>query len=182
MTATAQAPEIITGLGALPRRGGGPARRILRFARRNPLGAFGAFLVLCFLLMAILAPSLAPYKPTAHVARPLLPPSSAHLLGTNASGNDVLSRVIAGSQISLTLSITVVLIHIVLGTSLGLVAGYFQGPADYLIQRTGEIYSAFPGLIALLLIVSLLGTPRTTGGNLFTIAWELRNLIFAFSI
>lgn len=94
----------------------------------------------------------------------------------------MLSRVIAGAQISLTVSFAVVLIHVMLGTLLGLISGYYQGPVDYAIQRSGEIWSAFPGLIALLLIVSLLGTPRTTGGNLLTIAWDLRNLIFAFSI
>jgi len=123
-----------------------------------------------------------PYSPTETVARPLLAPSHAHLFGTDASGDDVLSRVIAGAQISLTISFAVVFIHLMLGTTLGMISGYYQGTIDYVIQRSGEVWSAFPGLIALLLIVSLLGTPRTTGGNLIQIGWDMRNLIFAFSI
>jgi len=105
-----------------------------------------------------------------------------HYLGTDSLGQDVFSRVLQGSQISLVVAITVVTIYVVLGTSLGLLAGYFQGAVDYIIQRSGEIWTAFPGLVALLLIVSILGTPNSTGGNLFTIAWDLRNLIFALSI
>ena len=104
------------------------------------------------------------------------------ILGTDASGQDVFSRVIQGAQISLVVALTVTLIHLVLGTALGLIAGFFQGPVDYVIQRTGEVWNAFPQFIAPLLIVSVLGTPRTTGGNLITIGWDLRNLIFAFSI
>jgi peptide/nickel transport system permease protein len=87
-----------------------------------------------------------------------------------------------GSQISLAVAMAVTAINVTLGTLLGLIAGYFQGPLDYLIQRSGEVWSAFPQLIALLLIVSILGTPHTTGGNLLSIAWDLRNLIFAFTI
>src|SRR5262249_36456923 len=103
-------------------------------------------------------------------------------LGTDSTGQDVLSRVLQGSQISLAIALAVVSINVTLGTFLGLFAGYFQGPIDYLIQRSGEVWEAFPQLFALLMIVSLLGTPHTTGGNLLSIAWDLRNLVFAFTI
>ncbi|MGH2586383.1 MAG: ABC transporter permease, partial [Dehalococcoidia bacterium] len=135
------------------------------------------------------APLITPFDATKSVGRLLEPPLTVdprtgdrYWLGTDATGQDVLSRVMQGSQISLAVAFSVVVINIVLSTFLGLVAGYFQGPVDYVIQRSGEVWSAFPQLIALLLIVSVLGTPHTTGGNLFTIAWDLRNLIFAFSI
>ncbi len=160
---------------------------VLNLARRKPLGAFGALLVLFFIFSAVFSPMIVPYDPSRSVDRPLLAPSGDHFLGTDSIGRDVFSRVLAGSQISLALAFTVVVIYAVMGTLLGLIAGYFQGPIDYVIQRSGEVWSAFPGLIALLLIVSLLGPPHTEGSQkgpfgVFTIAWDLRNLVFAFSI
>jgi peptide/nickel transport system permease protein len=177
----------ITAGRALPRRSFrqtavGASGRLLNFARRKPLGAFGLALVFGFLFIALFSPLLAPYDARRSVALPLLSPSSAHWLGTDAQGQDVLSRVLVGSQISLAVGFTVAMIQVGFSTSLGMIAGYFQGPLDYVIQRSGEIWSAFPYLIALLLIVSLLGPPQTQGGNLLTIAWDMRNLIFAFSL
>lgn len=154
----------------------------LRLARRKPLGAFGAMLVVMFLFLALFSPLFVPYSPRESVDLPLLRPSSAHWLGTDALGQDVFSRVTVGSQISLAIGFTVVFVYTVLSTLLGLLAGYFQGPVDYLIQRSGEIWSAFPYLVALLLVVSILGAPTTSGGNLVTIAWDMRNLVFAFCI
>lgn len=182
MATTATVPELAFDFDPRAGRSKNPAARMLRLARKRPLGFAGFTLVAAFLVMAIFAPLLVPYSPTETVARPLLAPSGAHLFGTDSSGNDVLSRVIAGAQISLTISFSVVIIHLILGTALGMISGYYQGTVDYVIQRSGEVWSAFPGLIALLLIVSLLGTPRTTGGNLIQIGWDMRNLIFAFSI
>jgi peptide/nickel transport system permease protein len=165
-------------LGAAAHRASG----IARFARRKPLGAFGAALVLVFLVMALVAPSIVPHNPRETVAPPLQAPSRAHLLGTDANGFDVLSRVVVGSQISLAVGFAVVVINVAFSTVLGMAAGYYQRVIDYVIQRSGEVWSAFPGLIALLLIRSILGPPETDGGNLLTIAWDFRNLIFAFSI
>ncbi len=160
---------------------------VLKYARRKPLGAVGAVLVLAFILIAVFSPLISPFDATRSVDRPLLAPSAKHLLGTDAVGKDVFSRVLVGSQISLALAFTVVAINVTCSTLLGLIAAYFQGPLDYIIQRSGEIWSAFPGLIALLLIVSLLGSPHTSGPNhgvlsVFVVAWQLRNLVFAFSI
>ncbi len=155
---------------------------LLRYARRKPLGAFGAGLVVLFLFVAVFSPVIAPYNARDSVDSSLLAPSSKHFLGTDAVGQDVLSRVLVGSQISLAVGFSVTLIHVVFSTVLGLAAGYFQGPVDYIIQRSGEVWSSFPGLIALMLIVSVLGTPNTEGGNLLTIMWDMRNLIFAFSL
>ncbi|MCL4231880.1 MAG: ABC transporter permease [Dehalococcoidia bacterium] len=155
---------------------------LLRFVRAQPLGSFGAVLVIVFVLMAVFAPLLAPYDPRRSVDQPLLSPGGDHLLGTDAIGQDVLSRVIVGSQISIAIAVSVVLVNVTLSTLFGLWSGYFQGPVDYLIQRSGEVWVAFPGLIALLLIVAVLGPPSTEGGNLLTIVWDMRKLIFAFSI
>ena len=154
----------------------------LKYARRKPLGAFGAMLVGLFVVIAVFSPMIAPYNARESVDASLKSPGWDHLLGTDAMGQDVLSRVLVGSQISLAVGFSVTIINVSLSTLLGLLAGYFQGPVDYIIQRSGEVWSAFPGLIALMLIVSILGTPSTEGGNLLTIAWDMRNLIFAFSL
>jgi peptide/nickel transport system permease protein len=166
-----------------------PLGSLLRFARKKPLGFIGLIIVFGFICLAVVAPAITPFDATRSVGRPLQSPGTVDprtgktfVLGTDATGQDVLSRVMQGSQISLAVAFTVIAINVGLGTLLGLLAGYFQGPVDYVIQRSGEVWSAFPQLIALLLIVSVLGTPHTTGGNLFTIAWDLRNLIFAFTI
>ncbi|MEX1022435.1 MAG: ABC transporter permease [Dehalococcoidia bacterium] len=163
-------------------RGGAAFRGVGNFAYRYPLGTFGLVLVIGFLLLSLVAPLLAPYDARSSVALPLLSPSLDHWLGTDANGRDVFSRVIVGSQISLAVGVSVTLVNVVLSTLLGLLAGYYQGPVDYVIQRSGEIWSAFPGLVALLLIVAILGSPATSGGNPITIAWDMRNLIFALSI
>jgi peptide/nickel transport system permease protein len=160
---------------------------VVKFVRSKPLGAFGAGLVLFFVFMAVFSPFIAPYDATRSVDRPLLSPSSDHFLGTDAVGKDVFSRVLVGSQISLAIAFSVVAINVTLSTTLGLLAGYFQGPMDYVIQRSGEVWSAFPGLIALLLIVSLLGSPYTEGARkdvlgIFQIMWDMRNIVIAFSI
>jgi peptide/nickel transport system permease protein len=122
------------------------------------------------------------HDPTKTIAPPLLAPSGEYWFGTDAVGRDVLSRTIAGSQISLAVAMTVITINVVLSTILGLWAGYYLGVVDYVIQRSGEIWSAFPFLIALLLIITLLGPPSTGSGNFFLVSWDLRNLIFAFSL
>jgi peptide/nickel transport system permease protein len=158
------------------------ARAVLSYIRRKPLGAFGGFLVLSFVFIAIFSPVIAPHDARRSVGSSLQAPSSEHILGTDAIGQDVLSRVLVGSQISLSVGFSVVIINIAISTILGMWAGYYQGVVDYVIQRSGEIWSAFPGLVALLLIVSILGSPHTEGGNLLTIAWDMRNLIFAFSL
>lgn len=157
-------------------------RTSIKYARRQPLGAFGIILVAFFVIIAIFSPWITPYEATKSVAPPLLAPSSDHWFGTDAVGRDVLSRTIAGSQISLAVAFTVITINVVLSTLLGLWAGYYLGVVDYVIQRSGEIWSAFPFLIALLLIITLLGPPSTGSGNFFLVSWELRNLIFAFSL
>lgn len=189
MSTTAAALDDARILGQVKRPRRSRLSRFLRFARRKPLGFLGLVLVAAFFILALVSPFVTPFEARRSVGRPLqqigtVDPKTGKRfwLGTDATGQDVLSRVMQGSQISLAVAFTVVAINVGLGTLLGLIAGYYQGPVDYLIQRSGEVWSAFPQLIALLLIVSVLGTPNTSGGNLLTIAWDLRNLIFAFTI
>ncbi len=182
-----RALDLVAPEGAVPQR---RLRRLVvrnaaavrRFVRRKPLGAFGASLVFLFLFAAAFSPLFVPFDARSSVDAALLGPSFSHWLGTDALGRDVFSRMLVGSQISLAVAFSVVVVYAILSTGLGLLAGYYQGPIDYVIQRSGEIWSAFPYLVALLLIVAILGPPSTRGGNLLTIAWDMRNLVFAFSI
>jgi len=164
-----------------------PARSRLQHVRtlirRHPLGFAGAIIVSAFMFLAVFSPLITPYDATRSVAAPLLSPGGKHILGTDSLGQDIFSRVLQGSQISMAVAFAVMAVNVSLGTTLGLVAGYFQGPVDYAVQRSAEVWTAFPALIALLLIVAVLGPPHTTKtGNLLTTAWQMRNLVLAFSI
>jgi len=153
-----------------------------KFIRTKPLGAFGALLVLGFILIAVFAPVLTRQSPTRGASIPLQSPSAAHWFGTDSLGRDVYSRVVQGSQISLSVGLMVTLITVTVSTLLGIIAGFYGRWPDYLIQRSGEVFSAIPGLILYFLIIAAFGRPQSQGGNLLTIGWDLRVLIFALSL
>ena len=115
-------------------------------------------------LVALLAPLLAPYDPERVFGGSIrVPPawqaggSSMFLLGTDDVGRDILSRIIFGSQTSLAIGLVVVSIAMVVGVVLGVVAGYFRGWVDALIMRIMDIILAFPSLLLALVLVSVLG-------------------------
>jgi peptide/nickel transport system permease protein len=123
-----------------------------------------AAVLLLLVLVAIFAPLLAPYSPikTSPVDR-LLPPffidggSTAHLLGTDTLGRDILSRVIFGARISLSVSLLVILITCSFGTMLGILAGYLGGTTDNVLMRLTDASLAFPGLLLAMLLAVALG-------------------------
>lgn len=129
--------------------------------------ALVAFLILAgIIVVSVLAPFIAPYDPTkGKLSERLLPPSLApsksggfpHLLGTDPQGRDVLSRLIYGGRVSLSVAFSVVLIAGAIGTVLGLLSGYFGGWVDMAIMRLVDIQSSFPGLLVALTFVMVLG-------------------------
>jgi peptide/nickel transport system permease protein len=136
-----------------------------RFRRRlfaNPL-VFVSFLVLlAFILIAAFAPYVAPSDPIRGDLRlRLVPPSAEHLLGTDHQGRDMLSRVIAGSRVALLVGFVAVGIGLVVGGVLGIVAGYFGGWLDVVIMRAMDIILAFPWLLLVIAVVSILGPSLT---------------------
>jgi peptide/nickel transport system permease protein len=143
-------------------RKAGPAWfRSLRRARLAPLGAV---LLVCLLLCAIFAGQLAPYDPNqVQVVNRLRPPlwmeggSLAHPLGTDQVGHDVLSRVIFGARISMLVGVSSVLVSGVIGTLLGLLAGYRRGWPDSVVMRLGEIQLAFPLILLAIAVLAVLG-------------------------
>ncbi|MDQ2912310.1 MAG: ABC transporter permease [Chloroflexota bacterium] len=128
------------------------------FARRNPRILVGGAIIALLLFVAIAAPLVAPYDPKlVDVTSVLLPPSVEHPLGTDDLGRDVLSRVIWGSRISLTVGLIAVTIGFSVGVSLGLIAGYVGGLLDLLAMRAIDTLLAFPALLLAISITAALG-------------------------
>ncbi|HEU4985822.1 MAG TPA: ABC transporter permease, partial [Rhizobiaceae bacterium] len=136
---------------------------------RDKSGFIGFVVILLIVAMAILAPLLAPYDPAAQdVISRLKPPawlangSWAHPLGTDHLGRDVLSRVIWGSRVTLIIGFSVVLLAGTLGVAIGLWAGYAGGRTDSILMRLVDVQVSFPGILLILLIVSIIGPSTMT--------------------
>jgi peptide/nickel transport system permease protein len=143
-----------------PVRAAPPLRaRMWRTLRRMRLAALGAGILLVTAFVAVFAPWVAPHDPAAvSLADRLLPPGSPdHLLGTDALGQDVLSRVIYGARVSLVVGITAVAISSLLGVTLGLLAGFYGKLIDDVIMRVGEVQLAFPTIILYVAVMAVLG-------------------------
>lgn len=116
----------------------------------------GGAMVGLFLLAAIFGPWLAPYPADAQdLNRILLDPSAAHWLGTDENGCDVLSQLLYGARLAVLLSVITVLLCLVVGASIGVVAGYFGGLVDEVIMRLVDVLLAFPGILLNLAIVAI---------------------------
>ncbi|HEX2168402.1 MAG TPA: ABC transporter permease [Longimicrobiales bacterium] len=126
--------------------------------KRNRLALVGLGVIVVLYLVALLAPLIAPHDPIAQeniAATGFLPPGGTNLLGTDRFGRDVLSRIIYGSRISLSIGFIATAISITIGTLLGAAAGYFSGKVDTLIMRFTDMVLAFPRLVLLIMIVAL---------------------------
>ncbi|MGH2587043.1 MAG: ABC transporter permease [Dehalococcoidia bacterium] len=135
---------------------------VLRFLRRNPLGAVASALVAALVVVAAFAPLIATDDPYALGAEvPLAAPSSAHLFGTDDLGRDVFSRVVYGARISLYVGFVAVAIGTIAGTTIGLLAAYFRGTIDFWSQQMIDALFAFPTIVLGLAIVSVLGPSIT---------------------
>jgi len=133
-------------------------RKALQRFFRNRLGVAGALIVLMFVLMAIFAPWLAPQDPADQsllIRRQ--PPSPDYLLGTDEFGRDILSRIIYGARVSLSVALSSVGIGLLIGSTLGAIAGYLGGWLDALIMRSMDLLLAFPYLLLAIVIVAALG-------------------------
>ena len=135
---------------------------LLRFCAHQPLGAFGAAVLIFAVVVAVLAPTLAPYSPTAiEVAEKFTPPFGKQILGTDELGRDVLSRLIFGARISMSVSLLSVGIAISAGTLIGIFSAYSGGKTDLAIQRLVDTMMAFPAIIMALALMAALGASQT---------------------
>jgi peptide/nickel transport system permease protein len=130
-----------------------------RFARRKPLGAFGAFMIVSLTTVGLLADVIAPYDPLQQGVGPQLAgPSLQHLFGTDNFGRDMFSRIVHGARISLIVAVGCTVLIIIPSTLLGIACAYFKGWFDMVFQRFVDAVQAVPGLILLITIVSVLGS------------------------
>jgi len=129
-----------------------------RFARRKPLGALGALIVVALLVMAMFAERIAPYgyDDTIRGAR-MKPPSAAHWLGTDNLSRDMWSRIVYGARVSITVGFATIGLAVLLATAVGVSSGYFGGAYDLIIQRVVDAWLSFPYLVIVLSVMAVLG-------------------------
>lgn len=147
-----------------------PWKEAWKSFKKNKAALFGLGLVLFFILLAIFADVLAPYGfNEQEMANKHLPPSAAHWFGTDDFGRDILSRIIYGARISLTVGFGAVAGSVIFGSALGILAGYYGKWVDGLISRVFDILLAFPSILLAIAIVAMLGP-------------SLRNALIAIAI
>jgi len=157
MNPVAVAPEV---MGPPP----GPWREFWGAFSANKGAVGGMVIVVALLLVALFAPWIAPHAPNETDSTAfLLPPvwqtggSSAHWLGTDAIGRDILSRLMYGARLSLSIGLAVVAISVAVGIVLGLVAGFFRGVLEIAIMRAMDVVLTLPSLLLAIVIVAILG-------------------------
>jgi peptide/nickel transport system permease protein len=140
------------------------------FARRYPLGAAGAVILIVFVLTAIFADGISPFDPTSTDRNASLAPlGAAHWLGADFMGRDMFSRIVGGSRISLAVGLGSTLLGCLVGVPIGLISGYFGGWVDLIVQRLIDMMQSLPLLVTALVMAAALGP-------------SLRNTIIAIAI
>jgi peptide/nickel transport system permease protein len=131
---------------------------VFRRLSRNKGAMVGLIVVMLFLLTALFAPVIAPHDPDqADFARILKAPTKENWLGTDELGRDMLSRLIHGARLSITIGVISVSIGVFVGVPLGLMSGYYGGIIDLLMQRVTDIMMAFPAVLLAILMVAVFG-------------------------
>jgi peptide/nickel transport system permease protein len=138
------------------------AGQLIKAFNTNKTSWIGLVIFVLVVLAAIFAPVLAPHDPLEqNVLQKLKPPSEAHPIGTDGFGRDILSRLLYGARISLIIGIASTLIAMVIGSIIGILAGWYGGRLDAVIMQAMDILLAFPSLILGLIIVAMLGPSMT---------------------
>jgi peptide/nickel transport system permease protein len=149
---------------AAPAKGSGGTLRhagwlaTLRTAAKTPRGAIGLGLTAFVILVAAIGPLVAPHSGEEFVTTPYAPPSVTPPFGGDALGRDVLSRVLEGGWILLPVAFAATVFGVVLGAAAGISAAYLRGKADGLIMRSVDVLLAFPQLVFVLLLLSIVGS------------------------
>lgn len=134
-------------------------RGVWRIFRTNVLGVAGLVIILAFAMVAVLGPILVPYDPLAFgkPSEVLNPPGSGHLLGTDDLGRDVAAALVAGSRVSLLVGLSATVISMLVGTLVGVSAGYFGSWIDTVLMRLTDVFLVLPWLPLMLVLAALLG-------------------------
>ena len=134
------------------------AAGVLRAFNANKTSWVGLGLFLAVAALALLAPWIAPHDPLdQNILFRLRPPSAEHWAGTDSYGRDTFSRILWGARISLTIGLLAIGVAMVIGSVIGLIAGYFGGRLDIIVMQTMDVLLAFPSLILGLIVVAMLG-------------------------
>jgi peptide/nickel transport system permease protein len=151
-----------------------------RLFLQNPGAVGGLAFMLLITSAVILAPWIMPYEPQEiDLLAIRKPPSVAHLLGTDLTGRDMLTRILYGGRVSLLIGLLAVIIRTTIGLLLGAISGYFGGAVDFVIQRVVDIMMVFPTIFLLLILVAAFGpTPLTLLIALGLLSWPFDARIF----
>ncbi|UQX89005.1 ABC transporter permease [Jatrophihabitans telluris] len=137
------------------RRGYGPLRAL---AALGPVAVIAMVVCALLVLTAVLAPLIAPHDPTALDVNSIFgPPSAQHLLGTDDTGRDLLSRLIYGARASLAGPVSVIGLSAIFGTTLGVLCAWWRGPFDAVVSRVFDLLFAFPGIVLAILASTIFG-------------------------
>ena len=133
-------------------------KKLRVFTKENKLFAILSIALVFIILSAVFAPLLAPYDPdTADMGNAFQSPDEDHWFGTDKLGRDVFSRVLFGTRVSLAASLVLVSSIFVIGTTLGVIAGYFGGKIDTVIMRLSDMMISFPGMVLAIAVAGILG-------------------------
>lgn len=144
------------------------SRKIIGLARESWVFSFGCLLALLSLFLAVFGPVLAPFSPTSATPDVLAPPSAAHWFGTDASGLDVFSRVIAGARVDITVALIATALSVLIGCFIGLVATFRGGRVGEMVLRASDLMQAFPLFVLAIIYVTIVG--RSTTNIVFVVA------------
>ena len=135
-----------------------PLAEFWRRFRKQKVALVALVVIILLVLMAVFAPFVAPYDPSAPDYNAVLEgPSAAHWAGTDAYGRDILSRIIWGARISLSVGFLSVSLGALAGVSLGIISGYYGGWVDAAIMRFCDLLLAFPGILLAIAVIAVLG-------------------------
>lgn len=132
--------------------------KIKKFIKRNKMFSLLAVAAIAIILVGIFAPVIAthsPYESNLHDA--FIAPNSEHIFGTDKLGRDIFSRVIYGTRISLSAALILVILIFTIGTTLGVIAGYFGGIIDTIIMRISDMMISFPGMVLAIAMAGIMG-------------------------
>lgn len=177
MNAPVNAPD--ASAGTLPARrwfglrpGPPRAEKPRRRRRARGLTVVAVVLLVCWVVVAIAAPLLAPYDALAQSGPYNAPPSGAHWLGTDQLGRDMLSRILFGARLSLPLAAIIVALALLIGGGLGLIAGYIGGKVDEILMRLTDLVFAFPPIILAMVVTAAFGpSARNAVLALVLVSW-----------
>ena len=154
-----QTTDTLVGVVAESKRRSLIVDLLIRMVKEKPLGTIGGVIVLLLFITGIFANFLAPYDYNEFIAGSFLKaPSAQHILGTDNVGRDILSRIIYGARVSMIVGLSAACLDVLVATIIGTLSGFIGGKFDLVVQRFVDAFMCFPGLILLVVLMSLLGS------------------------